>query len=311
MNELADFPLYEKLDAIQQMTTVEEVLEELRKIKGLKEVLKSLGTFKQQSIKFAKLHAETLIRVVELGGIDELQGVARKVAQWLYDCTWEEREQYIDMCEEGMTIENVWKREVKDVQQMNYAINSANEGRKEVINTVKKEGIVDITEYIENVYKLISEKDLARDLVDGTRNRLKTSGAIGVGDDSHLYVMPNSGNKAEIKRALIMRYESICNDFNKISEICAISKVKMYYSDFEPDFYYANWNPKNCWMPHVLLALARMGLVEEEPLADVIARSDFAKEVDAAKNHLGISREKFIESEYLVIQNRRSSAQGQ
>lgn len=286
------------LEQIESVCSTENILSLIKKIDALKVALQAADTFRAQSVKYAKLEASALVRVSELGGTGKLRGFRRKTAEWLYELSEEERNKYISMCEDGLTIEQVYKREVGNNQALNKKIERIEWEQEDLIDECKETGIVDIKQFSDNVREAFKfeHQSLGRDIIDGTRKRLRNAGAVGIGYEG-IYVMPHSENADGVKKAIALRYESICKDFGRIREIAKASGVKMSYAEFDNG---ANWAFANKpYIIHVLLALARFGLMsDEEDLYDAIERNDMRLELAHVTRNLKISREKFIRIEY-------------
>lgn len=287
------------LDRINEVSSIDEILALIKKIDALKAALEAAETFRQQSIMYAKLEANALIRAVELGGLSKLRGTHKPTAEWLYGLSEQERDKYITMCEDGLTIDQVYKREIGDARKLNEQIKEVEYWRNSLLEDSKKNGIVDMKPFVEKVREVFKgdKRQIGNDIIDGTRNRLRQSGAVGIGGDTGIYVTPKPETQEEIKKAIVMRYESICNDYNSIKKIAKASGVKISYKEFDSgdDFTYC----RERYIPHIMIALWDMGVIaDEEALSDAIDRSDFYKEMDWVLKYTGLSRKKYIKIQY-------------
>lgn len=287
------------LSAIQQTSSVEDAISIIKQIDALKVALEAVDQFREQSITYAKLEAEALIRCVELGGLNELRRDRKKCAAWLSGLSYEERSKYISMCADGMTIDNIWKREIGDGAKFKEIIDDLETRRDWLIDDVKEKGIVSIREFSELVRSKLpnNKKALADDIVDGLRSRLRQSGAVGVGDDDNTYVMPTPENDAEVKKAILLRYKSICADFERIAEIKRAAEITFSYKEFDDG---SNWSyESNLYVTHILIALCATGVIcDDKALAEAIAKSDARKEMDYAKRLLSWGHDEYIRREY-------------
>lgn len=287
------------LDKIKAIQSVDEILSYIKKIDALKVALEAAEVFHQQSVQYAKLEANSLIRVAELGGIKYLRGYHRKTANWLFGLSEQERLKYIAMCEGGVTIDNIYKREIEEVRLFNEQTKEIERLRSEVIQECKHCGIVDITPFINGVRSTFKyeKRSIGEDIIDGTRNRLRQAGAVGIGDGSGIYVMPKPDNNEEVKKAIRLRYESICNDFRSIKEIARAGQVKMSYKDFDDGANFSYHN--NRYIVNILLALIDIGIISDRnDCISAIDKTNFYEEISDITKQLRLSREQYIKLQY-------------
>ena len=83
------------LEQIRHTDELEKLSGFIKQVDALKAALECVGTFRTQSVKYAQLEAETLIRIVTLGGLNNLRGWHKKTAEWLHSLSSEERTKYI------------------------------------------------------------------------------------------------------------------------------------------------------------------------------------------------------------------------
>ena len=126
INELSEVSFERELDNIRHETDYETILQKVKMLKALEEALRAQNKFEELSIKYAKLQAETLIRCYQLkqsshvtGMKGGLNGKLAVVAKWLATMNEEDRQKYISMCEEGITITVVYNREILSKQKQN------------------------------------------------------------------------------------------------------------------------------------------------------------------------------------------------
>lgn len=291
--------IFEMLEQIKNISAIDEIIAYIKKIDALKVALEAVDTFRQQSIMYAKLEANALIRAVELGGLNKLKGYHKATAEWLYGLNDIEKEKYISMCEHGLTIDNVYKREVSDIKKLDKNIEQIKYERNCLIQECKKNGIIEINSFSDMVKDKLKydKREIAEDIIDGTRKRLRDAGAVGIGNDSGIYVMPRPENSDEIKKAILLRYNSIIDDFERIREILKTSKIKMSYKDFDNGSHFSYIS--HSYVPHILLAFCSMKIIsDEKELSDAISRSDFYKECDYFNKILNISRKDYIKQQY-------------
>ena len=232
MEQLSEIEFERQLTQIRECADTNEVLRFIKQLKTIKAALDSMNTFYEQAVKYAILHVQALIRVCELGGIDRLYGLPRSTALWLSNMSEEERNKYISMCKDGLTIYQIYKREVIKPKDLKQGESEVKIYREKLLSDLIDYGIADMSGMSEHLAKnTYLDKELIPDYIDGTRNILLRAGAVGVGNNTGLYVKPMPCNSKEVRLALITRLKSIMADLENMSEIANVSGVKLGYSD--------------------------------------------------------------------------------
>lgn len=285
---------------ISQIIDIEAILAKVKQIDALKAALDSVGKFHENAIRYARLEAAALIRVVELGGIAGLRGYHRKVAEWLSGLSEDERERHIRMCGEGLTIDQVWKREVHDEMKVRQQLDYVKFLRQDIIEEAKSNGIVSLSAFSKSVHDHI-EGQMAEDIIDGTRNSLRKMGAVGIGDDNGTYVMPKPENEAYVKQAILTRFDSVNNDLENIMKISKAAKVKMSYKDFGIDFYNAD-RTSHGYMSYLMIVFDSMGLFgDREEMYTDIQKSGIYNEINWVDKELRVGA---LKAARMVYQNK-------
>lgn len=307
MTELTTTNAAAYINTIRTSESIEELTQMIKQIDALKVALDSANAFRENAIKYAILEAEALLRVVELGGADKLRGYHKATAKWLAEMPEYERDKYIRMCGEGLTIDQVYKREVGDNLKLEQAINEAAIERENVLDEVKAHGIVDLHYYCDRVKTAIANPQMAQDIIDGTRNALRRAGAVGIGDSSLLYVMPTADNKDEVKKAVMMRYESVIKDLASIKEIATSADIALSYKEFIPALS-TTARGENAYLVHLLIAFDRMGILADSgAMYETIEKSDYKVEMDSVARNFQIERDALVMAEYRAIQARKTA----
>lgn len=198
-----------------------------------------------------------------------------------------------------MTIDQVFKREIGEPLALKEKLEKINYLRDDLIKKCKETGIVDMSQFAQSVRDTLKyeNRSIGEDIIDGTRNRLRNAGAVGIGDDTGVYVMARPENSEEIKKAILLRYESLVNDFESIKAIAKASKTKMSYKDFDSG---ANWSFHNkIYIVNILLSFIDMGIISD--ISECIAAIDktsLQKEVSSINKLFRVSRKQYIEFEY-------------
>lgn len=289
----------DEFQGIENIVDLPELLKKIKQIDALKIALESCERFRENAIRYARLEAAALIRVGELGGIGHLKGFRQKVAAWLFGLSEAEREKYIEMCAEGMTIDQIWKRDIYTEEKLTNKINDLYELREYLVDVVKEEGIISTQNFVEEARKTLPDK-MAEDAIDGLRGALRQAGAVGIGDNSGMYVMPTKERSDKVRDAVIMRFDSAVSDFERLRNIAKWAKIKMSYKDFVPDIYITDRNGQG-YMLHFLIALERMGIIEDtDEMWLELKKSECYAEIDFVKE---ISGKKGVEAAQVVLDN--------
>ena len=294
-----EIAVYNEFDSfgISEIVNLDDLLQKIKQIEALKIALESCNTFRENAIRFAKLEASALLRVCELGGSSKLKGFKKKVAEWLFSLDVADRDKFIAKCSEGLTIDQVWKQEVYDDQKLSQKLEHVYFLRDCYADDVKEKGIVNTLDFADRARAELPER-MANDVIDGLRKKLRQIGAVGVGNNTGIYVMPESGNNDAVKKAILQRFESAAADFENIAEIVKAAKTTIAYEDFGVDVYNAD-RSGHSYLCHFLLALEGMGVISNsdkmwDDLAasqvysdiDYVVKKGYAHGVDAAKKIL-------------------------
>lgn len=206
------------LASIEQIVDIDEAILMLKKVDAFKTLLDSMNAFHENAIRYAQLEAFTLLRIVQLGGGKGLKGTHKRTALWLESLTPEEQQKYISMCSEGLTIDQVWRREVGNKEAYEESRRMLSVMRAGIEEKLRDEGIVDISLWYDKVRAYCHDDAEFDDWVDGTRNQLRRRGGVGTGVNT-TYVDPYIADKYQIYRAIVSRICSIQNDMLRLAEI--------------------------------------------------------------------------------------------
>lgn len=263
MNQIG---IYDGADIAEIRATVDlaALLKKIKQIDALKVALESCDQFRENAIRYAKLEAAALIRVVELGGAAELHGHRRKAAEWLYSLTETERNEQIQKCAEGLTVDQVWERDVLPAIKDKETARAVAHAREAIIEKAKESGYADMKEHEATLRCWHVPARLIPDIVDGTRNALRKAGAVAVGYHG-VYVMPDAADKSDVEHALAVRLKSVMDDIFNIAEIAKEASVKMTCQGFLCELPQGRWGrERNHPATHsVLRALYFAGAIDE------------------------------------------------
>ena len=208
------------LGEIRQNVSVDALVTVIKKIEKWEKIKKAADEFHRLAIGFARLEAEAMIRIMELGGEDSLKKSRRKIAEWLYGLSEEEREKYIGMCAEepGYTIGAIYIREHAEKVSGEIAVRAASDDKRCAVDEVFRTGYVHIKKYVDDIYEKYAEAHMKRvdaaDVVDGMRGRLRAVGAVGNGE--YEYFLPEKGLTKENVQAIGIRINGIINNFKSL-----------------------------------------------------------------------------------------------
>ena len=208
----------------------EQLVGYLKKLDVLKHALEVADAFREQSVEFAKREALALIRICELGGQSQLSGHRRKAAEWLFAMRDEARLDAISMCSDGLTIEQVWKREVKDKENSDSAINLIKMYERETINEFKSNGQVKLINYDKHVEDLPVDAGTRKALKDGLRNKIRNLGGHGLGDGEGTYLTPEKAER-DFDEIVFNKVDSMTRDLKRLKAIC-VSENRVPRFDF-------------------------------------------------------------------------------
>ena len=225
---LASADITALLETVRSTQDRQSAIKLVQQIDALKLALESVERFREESIKYAILEAEALIRVVELKGIDSLKAPHKKTAQWLSSLSADERSTFISKCTDGITIDEIFKRDVAPKMKLENKIDELQEGEKRLINTLEKVGVVNLNSYSSWVSGVLYgvPQITQNDIIDGARKRLRQHGAVGIGHDSGIYVLPQRASREEVVSAVLLRYKSIAADIAALKRLTMVSNIR-------------------------------------------------------------------------------------
>lgn len=255
------------LHQIHDAVDVEQVRKMIKQLDAVKVALESINRFHEKSIIYAQLEAEALIRLIELGGIKYLRGYKRQTAEWLSKMDNQDRDKYINMCKDGLTITAIFQRETGTY--MHYKKYDPSPGclmeeeRSRIMDTaIEGDDPVDLTLFASHARESYGTEDEANDAIDGMRNKLRKLNYVSVGDKSGKYVPVKNSNDQELWGAVRCRVHGIIDDIQRISEICKEANLTFGSADF----IYGNWEYQReiaDVMRCVLMALKCAGVLTE------------------------------------------------
>lgn len=239
MNELSEIGFEKELESIRLETDYDKILQKIKMLKVLEEALRAQNRFEQLSIKYAKLQAETLVRCYQIkksshitGMKGGLNGKLASVAKWLAEMGETERQKYIDMCNEGLTITVVYNREFIIKRDEERADKVAKRIESEIMSDLEQYGAVnpqDSFSEIRSAYRKVGDWQTGNDIVDGIRNRMRQKGAVGTGISKNyagVYVIPGQCQDNQVLAdAIYGRIVSISRDSRKLSELIENSNI--------------------------------------------------------------------------------------
>lgn len=213
------------ISTIQNAPDVESAIQNLQRITIAKTALKTADEFRKQSVKYAMLEAAALVRVIELGGAKSIKPYRRrKAAEWLAELTQEERNEMVQRCTDGITLEHVYQLEIDNPRKEAQAIVTAKNYEAAVVDTFDTMGVVTLGKFDERLDALPIDQQVAQGVKDRVRDKIRRRGGVGIGDGNGTYV--NASNAEKIGEAIEVRIASLQADFFKLVELAKLCKQK-------------------------------------------------------------------------------------
>lgn len=224
------------LDSIESCDSLEEIINKIRQLEAIKAALIAAKRFNERSCLYARLEAEALIKVIELGGEKELKGYKRKAAVWLFEMPIDERQGIVSQCGEGITLAQLFKILVADEEKLDRDVEMANIYKAAAIKELKDSGIVDFDRYSKWIREKVAPHDpqLAADMVDGLRAKLREEGGHGTREGVYVVAdIENYNHVVELRKALKTKLENIQAVLYSMEEFSRITGVRLYKEDIK------------------------------------------------------------------------------
>lgn len=240
----------EFLWSLEQVQDVDQMRKVFAQLSVLKAALEAADQFRQASVHYAQLEAYALIRAVELNDgyvPKEIKGNYRKAAaRWLYEMPDSERSTYIDMCTDGLTIDQVYKREIVVPEQerakehekvrQSQLLKSAS---KEAVEQLNRTGMVKLTKISERHFRTLDD-NVRNAFVDKVRDDIRRHDGCGLGDGDGTYISIsnkhiNSQDFEDVHDAIEQRIQKIADMFERVAEIIAKCERKPMFEITVPE----------------------------------------------------------------------------
>lgn len=204
----------------------QDVLDMLAKLEVVKSALKAADQFHEQSIKFARYEAYALIRAIEISGDSSLiKGKYRKLAaEWLVTLNDEERAEFIAMCDNGKTIDNVYREQVFLPEQRSALGDAMNDCKKKAREALRNNGTVNVPDIVRSQSHKFP-KSMLKEITDGVRNAVRNAGGVGVGSNSGVYIDPDKKSEY-VSDAIRTRIEAVSRDIEGIADLASRCESK-------------------------------------------------------------------------------------
>ena len=220
-NENNDIIITDKLlSAIHSSESMEEIEHLLTQIQAYKAAAQAADEFRHQSVLFAKYEAMALIRVVEIGhgDLSVIKGKWRKAAAlWLFGLSQEEREKAIAGCDNGLTIDNYYRKNVVIPDQKRELANAIVDCKNKAKQQLRDKGIVSVSSIAAEVSHKFP-RAMRHEVTEGIREAVRKSGGVGIGDESGYYVDPDKKSEY-VGAAIKTRVLSIAKDMESIVDL--------------------------------------------------------------------------------------------
>lgn len=197
----------------------QDVRNMLAKLELVKDALKAADQFREQSVKFARYEAYALVRAVEISGDTSLiKGKYRKLAaKWLASLSDEERDEYIDKCNDGKTIDNIYRELVYLPEQRNALGDAVRDCKKKARDELRQNGAVNVPDIVRSQSHKFP-KAMVKEITDGVRNAVRDAGGVGIGSNSGIYIDPDK-KSAYVSDAIRTRVEAVSRDIEGIADL--------------------------------------------------------------------------------------------
>lgn len=204
---------------IGDATTERDVKAALFKVETVKEALKAADMFREKSVMFARYEAYALVRAVEVcRNTDCIKGKYRKLAaEWLYGLGEADRDKYIAMCEDGKTIDNVYRCEVYKPMQRSALADAVIQCKDKARSMLRADGIVSVPSVV-NEYANDFPRAMRKEIVDGVREAVRNAGGVGIGDERGTYIAPEK-HSTYVSDAIATRISAVSRDIESICEL--------------------------------------------------------------------------------------------
>ncbi len=205
--------------------TLEDIKTFMLKLDTLKKLLEATNKWRENICKYCALEAEAYCKIARLNmqeiGIRH-NSIKYKTIKWLETITDEKMEEYVSRCySEGITITAIYEEQVINPANREWAIESLEESKNEIIKQIESEGIVNISDYDKwyfNDMREILGNDVVNNHIDGIRSKLRQKGAYGIGNGEGTYVNKTYATQY-MNEILKTRMKSIADDVKKIQDL--------------------------------------------------------------------------------------------
>jgi hypothetical protein len=224
MNEIMKADAF--LQKVGDSTSISDVKRFLAELEAVKAALCAADRFRTESVKYAMYEAYALIRAFEISGDAHLiKGKYRKLAaEWLAGLSESERAEYIAMCENGKTIDNVYKSMIYTPAQRDALANAVNICKTEARNQLRDTGAVSIHSIIKK-HQNRFPRSMVKDITDGVRDAVRRAGGVGLGDGNSTYVNPDKDSRY-VSDAIATRIEAVARDIESIADLAERAESK-------------------------------------------------------------------------------------
>lgn len=198
----------------------------LAKLSVLKDALEAADMFRGESVRYARLEAYALVRVVEIcGDARSVKGKWRRLAaEWLAGMAEDERERYVNMCDDGQTIDNIYRLEVAIPEQRNALSDALLECKRDARSELKDKGMVSVPKIVRGYGNKFPRSMLA-ELTDGVRASVRDAGGVGIGDGNGTYILPDKRSR-HVTDAVATRISAVVRDIESIADLASRCESK-------------------------------------------------------------------------------------
>lgn len=230
----------------------QDVRNMLAKLEVIRDALNAADKFREQSIKFARYEAYALVRAVEISGDASLiKGKYRKLAaEWLASLDESEREEYIAKCNDGKTIDNVYRKLIYLPAQRSALGDAVRDCKKKAREQLRQNGTVNVPDIVRSQSQNFP-KSMVKDITDGVRSAVRDAGGVGIGGNSGIYIDPDK-KSSYVGDAIRTRIEAVSRDIEGIADLAKRCESK-------PEFHVVGDGTQISFMDVTYMILAGVG----------------------------------------------------
>lgn len=216
------------VDAVVDMDSAEQANDELDDI--LHRMMKNAELYGEIACYACYCEAKLLFEVADMGVTPSFR---RPMIEWLAERTDDERASILATCSQGVRVSLVkarWTREANKSRRDDEQIKEHKRLRQKLLDDLHTTGRTNLSfETYVRQWSLPEPPDLEtyHAFREVTKIDALRSGAVGIGDGSNEYILPEVGRQDENRKALETRLRGVDSDLRSIIELCERANLRM------------------------------------------------------------------------------------